>query len=103
MLITGILIMAGGGLLHLTGSTTAGALVMAMGALDLSFVIFWESITKNPASRGEYTVGNKIVDFSLIWAGVILPFATGMFIFLVLTVWGIAALLVRYQKTGIAH
>lgn len=102
-LITGIVIVGGGALLYLIGSVQAGTLVMAMGALDLSIVIFWHSLTKRPASRGEYTVGNKIVDASLIWAGVILPFVTGMFIFLALTLWGLAALLVRYQEVERSH
>lgn len=94
----GALIVVLGAVLFLLGSTTPGALMLALGALDLVAVIFWPKMTGATSDRKEYSLGNQVVDAVLIVSGVVLTVITDMPVFLALTVGGVAALAYRYRR-----
>ena len=98
ILAAGILVLALGTVLFVMGNTTAGILILAVGAADALAVIFWPQLTNTPSERKDYSPGNQTVDALLIASGVVLTAITGMFVFLALTVGGLAALIYRYRQ-----
>lgn len=100
ILAVGILILALGTVLFVIGNTTVGILILAVGAVDLLAVIFWPQLTNTPSERKDYSPGNQAVDALLIVSGIALTAITGMFIFLALTVGGLAALIYRYRQSA---
>lgn len=94
----GALIVLLGAVLFLLGSTIPGALLLALGALDLVAVIFWPKMTGVTSDRKEYSLGNQVVDAVLIVSGVVLTVVTDMPVFLALIVGGMAALAYRYRR-----
>ncbi|APT91717.1 hypothetical protein CPHO_00880 [Corynebacterium phocae] len=98
ILAVGVLITVLGAGLFLLGSTTPGALMMTLGALDLVAVIFWPKLTGAISDRKEYSLGNQVVDALMIASGVALTVITGMPVFLALIAGGVASLSYRHQK-----